>query len=129
MPGLNGGLAGRDARAAYNRAFREFSEKVRTLQRLTANPAADRSEIEAAVLAVERAHQAYSQTRDALAELLLGLPAGSGLPPGLPQTRVHTAEIAELLWESAGRPEGTAETDWLRAEEIIRLAREEVLQP
>ena len=30
--------------------------------------------------------------------------------------------IAELLWESAGRPEGTAAEDWRRAEEIIEKA-------
>ena len=30
--------------------------------------------------------------------------------------------IAELLWESAGRPDGTADRDWRRAEEIVREA-------
>jgi hypothetical protein len=30
--------------------------------------------------------------------------------------------IAKLLWEVAGKPEGSARQDWYRAEEIIRRA-------
>jgi hypothetical protein len=30
--------------------------------------------------------------------------------------------IAELIWESAGRPDGTAEEDWRRAEAIVKCA-------
>ena len=115
-------------RTAYKRAFQQFSEKVRALQQLTASPAAARADIEAAILDVERAHQAYSQTRDALAQQLLGLPPVQDLPARLDLSRAHTAEVAELLWESAGKPEGTSEYDWRRAEEIIRLASQEALR-
>jgi hypothetical protein len=30
--------------------------------------------------------------------------------------------VAQLLWESMGRPEGTADDDWLRAEQIVHRA-------
>jgi hypothetical protein len=30
--------------------------------------------------------------------------------------------LAELIWESAGRPDGTAEEDWRRAEAIVKCA-------
>jgi phosphosulfolactate phosphohydrolase-like enzyme len=30
--------------------------------------------------------------------------------------------IAEVLWESAGRPEGTADEDWHLAEQIVQRA-------
>jgi hypothetical protein len=117
-----------DAWTAYNRAFRDFSEKVRMVQTKAANPKAPRAEIEAALLAMEKARLAYSSARDALARQLLK-PQRKTLPEAAATSPVHTAEVAELLWESVGRPEGTAQADWYRAEEIIRMAREEVFQP
>ena len=36
--------------------------------------------------------------------------------------RDRVREIAELRWELAGKPEGTADDDWYRAEEIVRRA-------
>ena len=119
---LNGKQLGSEVWAAYDAAFQDFSEKVRNLQRLTDQPAASPAEIEAAVLAVEKARMAYSRARDAAAELLLDSPLTSSLPPKVKLSQVHTAEIAELLWERAGKPDGTADADWYRAEEIIRLA-------
>ena len=41
-------------------------------------------------------------------------------PPQAVKERVKS--IAELLWESAGRPEGTADEDWRLAEEIVKRA-------
>jgi hypothetical protein len=41
------------------------------------------------------------------------------------QSQANAARIkqmAELLWEFSGRPEGTADDDWHRAEEILRRA-------
>ena len=110
--------------AAYKRAFRDFSAKARTVQQQAAKPAATRNDIEAAVLALEKARVAYSNARDALAQQLLNSPPRT--PPTPPEpSPVHTAEVARLLWESVGRPEGTADSDWHRAEEIIRAALEE----
>ena len=31
-------------------------------------------------------------------------------------------EVAELRWELAGKPEGTDDENWYRAEEIVRRA-------
>jgi hypothetical protein len=126
---LDGGPAAAEVWEAYDAAFHEFSEKVRNLQNLTDDPASPKHAIEAAVLAVEIARIAYGRARDAAAEMLLDAPLTNSLPPAANGSPVHTAEIAELLWKSAGRPEGTAESDWRRAEEIIRLARSESLQP
>jgi hypothetical protein len=116
-----------DAWEAYKIAFQDFAEKVSTMRQQAAKPGVGREEIEAAVLAVEKARVAYSNARNALALQLLGSPRDGVLPAGRGPSRVHTAEVAELLWESIGRPEGTAETDWYRAEEIIRLAREQTV--
>jgi uncharacterized protein (DUF2267 family) len=125
---LSGGSVGAEVWEAYTAAFQNFSEEVRNLQRLTDDPTAARAEIEAAVLAVEKARIAYSEARDAAAELLLDSPLRSATSAEPNSSPAHTAEIAELLWEGAGKPEGTAEADWYRAEEIIRLARSRSLQ-
>lgn len=103
---------------AYRYAFEDFSDKVRRVQSLTGQPNPDRSAIEAALLDLEKARKAYSNARDAVAQRLQpALP----LHPPLAQTG-HVKEIAALLWEVAGRPEGTAHDDWFRAENIVRLA-------
>jgi hypothetical protein len=120
----SGASVGVEAAAAYKQAFEYFSEKVRTLQQLKVNPGATRAEIEAAVLAVEKARISYNRARDTVAQQLLNSPLGSALPPGRDSSPAYTSEVAELLWEFAGRPERTAEADWYSAEEIIRLARE-----
>jgi hypothetical protein len=119
---------GAGAWATYNKAFRNFSEKVRTIQHQAATRAAGPAEIEAAVLAVERARVAYSKARDAVAQQLLDSPRESVPRARLDLSPIHTAEVAQLLWECAGRPEGTAEADWYRAEEIIRAVRAEIYQ-
>lgn len=109
----------------YRRAFHEFSERVRHLQSLTTDPHPDRAAIEAALVEVEKARVVYDERRDALAQHLLRSPR-----PHIVRTEdsseayaERVRDIAELLWESAGRPAGTADDDWHRAEEIVRRAR------
>ena len=59
--------------------------------------------------------------RDALVRSLL--PASAPAAPDQRHDHVQDVQaIAELLWESAGRPTGTAEEDWRRAEAIVRRA-------
>lgn len=74
-------------------------------------------QMETALLDMERARLAYTAARDALAQ---------HLSPALTQAKRpkpgNVSGIAELLWEVAGRPDGTAQKDWLRAEEIARRA-------
>jgi Protein of unknown function (DUF2934) len=96
------------------------------LQRLASDSAVSRGHLEAAVYEVEKARIAYSLSRNALAQQLLNLPL-RGLHLAAPEpSPVQTGEVARLLWEFVGMPEGTAEHDWYRAEEIIRGARQDV---
>ncbi len=105
----------------YRSAFEDFSRKAQHVQQLTERPTGDRNEFETALLELEKAHLAYDEARDALVRSLL--PAA----PGLAVKDDHRADIrtvAELLWERAGRPTGTAEEDWQRAEAIVQAALE-----
>jgi hypothetical protein len=106
----------------YRSAFRNFSEKVRSFQVLSAQPNVCTREIQVALLAIEKARLAYSHGRNALAQQFLPSSARNALLAASEPAWVDTARVAELLWESAGRPDGTAEADWYRAEEIIRQA-------
>ncbi len=116
--------AKREAWQAYERSFHEFSDRVRHLQILTTDPHPDRAAIEAALVEVEKARVIYDSYRDALAQQLLPAPNRGGLPrQDPPQAKTERVKsIAELLWETAGRPEGTADEDWRLAEEIVKRA-------
>ena len=111
----------RQAQEAYRKAFRHFAKQVEHVQTLTAQPNVDLKVFEVALLELERAHINYDLCRDQWAKFLL---------PSAPKTvrdLEHSHEdciptIAELLWESAGRPEGTADEDWRKAEEIVKQA-------
>lgn len=107
--------------ANYRSAFGDFSRKAERVQQLTGNPSGDRKEFETALLELEKAHLAYGEARDALVRTLL-----PSAPAAAPE-RDHSGDvraIAELLWERAGRPTGTAEEDWRRAEAIVQTAVE-----
>ena len=103
----------------YRTAFEDFSRKAQRVQQLTEHPTGDRSEFEAALLELEKAHLAYGEARDALVRSLA--PAAPVLA-GKDDHRSDVRTYAELLWESAGRPTGTAEDDWQRAETIVQTA-------
>jgi hypothetical protein len=113
----------REARRAYQQAFHDFSDRVRHLQSVIHDPHPDRVAIETALLEVEKARVAYDACRDTLARHLLPLK-----PEILPVTdsqeavTEHVKDIAEILWETAGKPDGTAADDWRRAEEIVKQA-------
>lgn len=109
-----------EAWRAYERAFHEFSARVTQLQNLTTDPHPDKNKIEATLVEVEKARRIYDRNRDALAQLLL--PPSKRTLPTTDRTKERVRSIAELLWETAGRPEGTADDDWHRAEEIVRQA-------
>jgi hypothetical protein len=109
------------AQEEYRSAFEDFSQKAQRVQSLTERPTGDRKAFETALLELEKAHLAYNEARDALVRSLL--PPSAPAPPKQRQDHVHDVQaIAELLWESAGRPTGTAEEDWRRAEAIVRSA-------
>lgn len=115
-----------DAEIQYRRAFEDFSDRVRNVQKLAvlANP--DQRSMEAALVELEKARVVYDTSRDAWVQYLLPKLTSNVVAirsQDSPQERDgHVRAIAELLWESAGRPEGTAEEDWRRAEQIVKKA-------
>lgn len=101
----------------YRDAFEEFSTKARLVQTLREQPTGPGA-IETALLDLERSRRVYNGARDQLVR---------ELAPSVAAVSTETAPgnvrgIAQLLWEVAGRPEGTAHQDWLKAEEIARRA-------
>ena len=100
---------------AYRIAFADWSEKAQRVQGLRAYD----SGIDEALLALERSRSAYNASRDALAQQLLGEP---GVLAAIDSDRERVRSLAALRWEVAGKPEGTAEDDWYRAEEIVKQA-------
>jgi hypothetical protein len=107
---------------AYRTSFQEYSRKLDVLQRLIGAGSIDTSQIEAALLDVEKARMAHSCARDQLAREL----ERSSFPPSHShERRVNEHQIretAQLLWELGGRPAGTAERDWRRAEQLVHSA-------
>jgi hypothetical protein len=118
--------AATDVQQAYQRAFQEFSDRARALQWLTLHPNPDAAAISVALLELEKAHWLYDRCRDALAvELLPASMRGAfrDMEPNSAEVyEDRVRAVAQLLWESVGRPEGTADDDWNRAEQIVRRA-------
>ncbi len=112
------------AEVEYRSAFEDFSRNAQQVQFLTEHPTGDREAFETALLELEKAHLAYNDARDAFVRSLM--PASAGAQPNPAGARQDHSEdvqaIAELLWAGAGRPTGTAEQDWLRAEAIVKSA-------
>lgn len=107
--------------SAYRAAFEDFSRKAQRVQFLTEYPSGDRKAFETALLELEKAHLVYDEARDALIQSMF--PSAHQQLTNAPED--HYADIqaiAELLWESAGRPSGTEEEDWKRAEAIVQRA-------
>jgi hypothetical protein len=105
-------------RNAYRTTFQEYSNKLDALQRLMSSGTPDSIMMEAALLEVEKARLAHSSARDQLARELVRPP----MPPAAKTGEHQVRETARLLWEVAGRPEGSAERDWRRAEQLVHAA-------
>ena len=114
----------KNAELAYREAFERFSKNVQQVQEFIAGSKTEKAVAEAALMELQKAYVDYERSRDAYARLLLCSTDGPALAPrrGGHQNPNAVRIIAELLWETAGRPEGTAENDWFRAEEIVRKA-------
>jgi hypothetical protein len=119
-----------ELREAYRTTWRVYAQKLDALQTLVDSGRKDVNSIEAAVLDLERARLAHNSARDHLAEQLFGelgprlVPRGESphaeSPRSESEERIRNA--AHLLWELAGRPQGTAERDWTRAQALVRSA-------
>ena len=103
----------------YRSAFEEFARQVRQAQALMEASNPDWQAIDAALLDLEKARANYNQHRDILARQLL---SSSQLPDSIQTHSDRVREIAQLRWELAGKPEGTDDENWYRAEEIVRRA-------
>jgi len=111
--------------APYRQAFQQFSEKARFVQDMTATQNLGQSTVDAAMLELEKAHAVYIERRNTLAYFLLPSTARDRVGVAAPDSEFyqsHVRRVAELLWEVSGRPLGTANDDWHRAEAIIRSA-------
>ena len=102
----------------YRSAFDDFANRVRQARELMAASNPDRRAIDAALLDLEKARTTYNRHREVLARQLLH----SELPESIQSLSNRVKAIAELRWELAGKPDGNADDDWYRAEEIVRLA-------
>jgi hypothetical protein len=103
----------------YRQAFDNFREKVRNMQSLASEGNYAQTAIDAAVLEMEIAKEDYKIARDAL--FLEMLPSKDVVAaPKDSRNEEGVRELAELLWELEGRPEGSALDDWYRAEDIHR---------
>jgi hypothetical protein len=111
--------ANREFRNEYRATWNEFSRQMDELQRLV--EARDNAGIECALLNVEKARLRHNAARDRLAVYLIGKNAESVVLQTA-RDEVRVRRTARLLWEFAGKPLGTAEHDWLRAERLVRSA-------
>lgn len=109
-----GTQAGKNLRNAYRVTFREYADRLNELQRLIDCGKTGTAEFQTALDAVEAARAAHSHARDCLGrEMMHRTKSTTG-----DEQQIRTT--ARLIWEFAGRPEGTAERDWHRAEKLVR---------
>jgi len=110
----------------YRATWEAFSRNLDRLQESAES--GDRGRVEAALLDVETAKSAHNAARDRLAEHLYDRvaaldAASNGAPPaGNRPGEELIREKARTLWELSGKPQGTAEADWLLAERLVRSA-------
>jgi hypothetical protein len=113
---------------AYRTTFQEYARRLDALQNLMNSGTPDAARMDAALLEVEQARIAYNASRDQLAKELVRppLPASTGTSatgnPATGNKEHRIRQTARLLWEVAGRPDGSAEHDWRRAEQLVRRA-------
>jgi hypothetical protein len=105
--------------AEYRHAFTEFARKVRQARALMSAANPDWQAIDTALLELEKARVNYNHRRDLLAQQLL---SASQFPDSIEPKSDRVREIAQLRWEIAGKPEGTDDENWYRAEDIVRRA-------
>jgi hypothetical protein len=104
----------------YRGSWDEFARQLDELQRLVETGERDR--IESALLSVEKARLAHNHARDRLAAGLAGnmVSVDGETSAGMLANEERVRKTARLLWEFSGKPEGTAERDWFRAERFVR---------
>ena len=79
-------------------------------------------------MCVEHARLAYNEMRDLVAASLMSPECSEffwEIPASAQRDETRVKSLAELLWELAGKPQGSAEDDWYRAERVVRHAATE----
>ena len=130
-------------RAEYDAAFDQFRRSDLALRSIRQQLSPDTTAEDAARQRVDQAVRAYRACRNNLAAFLISrLPAGTpAMPMGSQLLGVWTVGIdrqaavgsdtalghrhevqvlAYRLWEEAGRPLGSADENWYRAEDMLR---------
>jgi hypothetical protein len=110
---------------AYRDAFRQFQREADRLAVIKAQSFYDPTEAERALQRVEHARLTYNDTRDLLAATFMAAETARkfwAIPASARREQYRVKSIAELLWELAGKPQGSAEDDWYRAERVVRHA-------
>ena len=103
----------------YRATWDAFSRNLDRLQ--SCAESGDRGLIESALVAVEKSKAAHNAARDRLAEYLTGVTT-SGSIDTLRNQEDQIRQKARLVWEISGRPQNSAEADWLLAERLVRSA-------
>jgi hypothetical protein len=112
----------------HRTTWEEFVRAMNAFQDSLIATAPDRARLEVALFEVEKARFAYNAARDLVVARMAGLRVAANPPAQtLPQDGKVRA-IARLLWELAGKPDGTALADWLRAERLVQSASAAVAQ-
>jgi hypothetical protein len=107
----------------YRATWEIFSRKLDELQAVVETR--DRDRAEEALLAVERARIAHNTARDRVAAQLSVEIAAQDARNQDRLERRRVRHTAQLLWEIAGKPSGTADSDWHRAEQLVKAAAAE----
>jgi hypothetical protein len=103
----------------YRATWAAFSRNLDLLQACAEG--GNRQLVEEALLEVEKAKAAHNAARDRLAANLSGRIAAADTAAARSQEEL-IREKARVLWELSGKPQGTAEADWLDAERLVRSA-------
>jgi len=114
---------------AYRDAFHQMEREAVRLAKTNSRACYDPVEAEAALLCLEQARLTYNDTRDTLAAFLMSPAVRQTLwaiPAATRQETRRVKGLAELFWELAGKPQGSADDDWYRAERVVRHAGAEV---
>jgi multidrug resistance efflux pump len=107
----------------YRGAFHQFRREADRLAQINSQAIHDAAETENALLSVEHARLAYNQLRDELAASMMPLGLSRqfwSIPITARRRQARVKSIAELFWELAGKPQGSADDDWYRAERVLR---------
>ena len=114
----------RRLRAEYDLAFRRWEDEVRSLDLLASQPNADSKAVEQKQRLVEEAQNAYRESRNSLAQFLVGaLGISSDHPFAAPAAAVEsdvTAGVGRLRQRlGAARENTTLNEDCARVEQVV----------